>query len=114
MSHSFARLGAAALTLGMVLMASACMKAPVVPPWGTLYTEISAPLDLNSAGGKTIGEKKGESTCISILGLVAVGDAGLKAAAENGGLTTIRHLDYKFKNVFFGFFTRYTTVAYGE
>ena len=104
-----------AAALGAVAILSAgCVTAPVVPPMGALYSKIEAPLDLNSAGGKVIGERRGESSSIAILGLVAVGDAGLKAAAEEGGLTRITHVDYKLKNVLFGAYAKFTTVAYGE
>ena len=104
-----------AAAMGAIAILSAgCITAPVVPPMGALYSKIEAPLDLNSAGGKVIGERRGESSSIAILGLVAFGDAGLKAAAEEGGLTTINHVDYKLKNVLFGAYAKYTTVAYGE
>ena len=108
------RLLALTIVTAMLVLAVGCMKAPVVPPWGTFYTEISAPLDLNSAGGKTIGPKQGKSSSIAVLGLVAVGDAGIKAAAEDGGIIKVNHVDYQFKNVFFGVFSKYTTVVYGE
>jgi hypothetical protein len=88
--------------------------APVVPPLAGIYTNIEAPLDLDSAGGKAIGPKRGEASTIAVLGLVAVGDAGVKAAAQQGGITRVNHLDYHFQSYVFGAFAKYTTVAYGE
>lgn len=35
------------------------------------------------AGVEVLGEVKGESSCINIIGLVAVGDSGIQAAKEN-------------------------------
>lgn len=104
----------AMLALAAVLASAGCVTAPVVPPLAGVYTNIEAPLDLNAAGGKAIGPKRGEASSIAILGLVAVGDAGVWAAAENGGITRVNHLDYHFKSYVFGVFAKYTTIAYGE
>lgn len=89
-------------------------RAPVIPPTGGIYTLIEAPMDLNSQGGKQIGPLKGEAVCKAIMGIWAVGDAGLEAAARNGGITRINHVDYRYRKVFYGFVTEFTTIAYGE
>jgi hypothetical protein len=104
---------ALALAIPAALL-TACVTAPVVPPLAGIYTNIEAPLDLDSAGGKAIGPKRGEASTIAVLGLVAVGDAGVKAAAQQGGITRVNHLDYHFQSYVFGAFAKYTTVAYGE
>jgi hypothetical protein len=104
---------ALALAIPAALL-TGCVTAPVVPPLAGIYTNIEAPLDLNSAGGKTIGPKRGEASTIAVLGLLAVGDAGVKAAAQQGGIVRVNHLDYHFRSYLFGAFARYTTVAYGE
>jgi len=91
---------------------SGCMRAPVVPPQGWLFSQTQAPLDTDMNSTK-IGPKVGESSCITILGLVSVGDASIKEAAKNGGITTVDHADYKFTNVL-GLFQQYTTIVYGE
>jgi hypothetical protein len=111
----------AALSLGLILtlaglatLLTGCVTAPVVPPLAGVYTNIEAPLDLNSAGGKAIGPKRGEASSFAVLGLVAVGDAGVKKATENGGIQRVNHLDYHFRSFLFGAFAKYTTVAYGE
>lgn len=104
-------------SVGFLLLAlglSGCMTAPVVPPWGSFYTQIKAPLDLDSQNGKQIGPKRGVASTTAWLGLVSTGDAGVRAAAENGDITRINHLDYEFQNIFFGLYARYTTIAYGE
>ena len=48
-----------------------------------------------------------------MLGIVAWGDGSMHAAAENGGITTIRSADYEFFSAF-GIYTTYTTVVYGD
>ena len=50
----------------------------------------------------------------SLLWLVAWGDAGTKAAAENGNIKVIRHADSRFFSVLFGLYTEVTTVVYGD
>ncbi|NQU42923.1 hypothetical protein HQ520_06525 [bacterium] len=97
------------------LALSACVTAPVVPPLAGVYTNIEAPLDLASGDqGKVIGPKRGESSSIAILGLVAVGNAGVYKAAQEAGITRVNHLDYHFKNYLFGVYAKYTTIVYGE
>jgi hypothetical protein len=49
-----------------------------------------------------------------VLWLVSWGDAGAAAAARNGGLTTINHMDVQIRNVLFGLYTKETTIVYGD
>ena len=60
-----------------------------------------------------MGPKKGEATAKTILGLVATGDCSIAAAARNGKLKTINHIDYKYKNIL-GIVQETTVVVYGE
>jgi len=79
-------------------------------PMGMLYTEIKAPVA--TAGG--VGYSKvGVSKATSILGLVATGDASIKAAAANGGIKTVKYVDYDAKNIL-GLYGEYTTTVYGD
>ncbi len=80
---------------------------------GCLYTNVLAPYDTDL--NKTVlGQKKGEAYNQSILWLVAWGDASTAAAAKQGGLTTVNHMDKEFLNIFFGFYTKTTTIVYGD
>ena len=94
-------------------MWSGCVMAPVVPPLGAVYSGVQAPLDLDSGQGKQIGPAQGEASTRCIFFLVAWGDGGIDAAARNGGLQTVNHVDYEFRNILFGIYSRYTTIAYG-
>lgn len=89
-----------------------CMVAPVVPPSGGVYNNITAPLDVDVESTKMYS-KRGESSSISILSLVAVGDAGIAAAAKNGGITIVEHADYNYFNIL-GIYQKYTTIVYGQ
>lgn len=103
-----------ALLVVVAMAAGGCLMAPVVPPMGSFYTHIEAPLDLDSQGGKAIGPKRGEATCKAYAGMVSVGDASVRAAAKNGGIERVNHVDYRFKNYLLGLYSSYTTIAYGE
>ncbi|MBP2674065.1 MAG: hypothetical protein H6Q84_905 [Deltaproteobacteria bacterium] len=80
---------------------------------GCLYSNIVAPLstDLNRT---TLGKKEGRASTHSVLWLVSWGDAGVSAAAKNGGLTTVNHMDVEIRNIFFGLYTKETTIVYGD
>jgi len=96
-------------------LTSACAGiygAPVVPPPGFIFSRFSAPLDIDAQDTKP-GSKVGRSSSQSILGLVAEGDASISAAAKQGNITTIRHVDYEFEN-YLGVFSKFTIVVYGD
>jgi hypothetical protein len=109
MKRSMAALGFAAL---LVLSGCVGYDAPVVPPGGYLYTNTQAPNDID-ADASQLGTKRGESTSSTVLGLVAWGDASVYAAANAGGITTIRHVDYKYNNIL-SVYATFTTVVYGD
>jgi TRL-like protein family len=80
---------------------------------GCVYTNVQRPL--GTEFNKTeLGTKTGRSSNQSLLWLVAWGDAGTKAAAENGGIKVIRHADSKFFALLFGLYTEVTTIVYGD
>ena len=80
---------------------------------GCLYTNTTTPLDINMDETR-LGEKTGEASSHSILWLVAWGDAGTKAAAENGGISQVNHADRRTRIILFGVYARQTTVVYGD
>ncbi len=79
-------------------------------PQGILYTEVTLPSMATSNAGAT---KVGVAECETILGLVARGDASIQAAAKNGGITKIHHVDWEAKNIL-GILGKYKTIVYGE
>ena len=87
-------------------------SAPVVPPGGWIYSNISAPIDTD-ANATAPGAKSGSASTESLLGLFAWGDASTTAAAANGGLSKVNSLDYDFMNVL-GIYSKFTTRAHGE
>ncbi len=80
---------------------------------GCLYTHVLTPYDTNL--DKTVlGQKTGKSSMQSILWLFAWGDASTAAAAKQGGLNVVNHMDREFLNVVFGIYTQTTTIVYGD
>ena len=80
---------------------------------GCIYANIKTPLDTD-LDRTQLGSKVGTSEYHAVLfGLIAWGDAGTKAAAEDGGITTIMHADRHFFNVL-GLYQNNKTILYGD
>jgi hypothetical protein len=80
---------------------------------GCVYSNIQRPLDTDFHNTE-LGSKEGRATNRSILWLFAWGDAGTRAAAENGDISIINHADQKFMFVAFGLYFHITTIVYGD
>lgn len=104
---------ASAAALGVVGIAmTGCLSVPVMPPQGILFNDYYAPLDFDQQES-SVGMRSGEASTMSVLGLVAMGDASIDTAARNGGITTIHGADYHYFNVL-GVYQTYTTIVRGE
>ena len=80
---------------------------------GCMYTKVQRPYDRDY--DKTeLGTKEGRASFLSLFWLVSWGDGGTRAAAENGDIKVIRHADAEYYMVLLGFYTRVTTVVYGD
>jgi len=86
---------------------------PVLFSQGCLYSNIRTPLDTDLATTK-LGAKRGTSTARSILGLFAWGDASSAAAAKDGNITTLNHMDQETFAILFFVYAQYTTIVYGD
>ena len=80
---------------------------------GCLYSSVTVPLDTDLQE-TDLGDKIGKSYFQCVLGLFAWGDSGMQAAAENGGITTLKHADREILVVLFGLVYKQTTVVYGK
>jgi len=101
------KLGLAVVLLSLTVMLVGC-ATPF--PYGIIYTEIKSPI---AADGGVSYSKIGTAKSVSILGLVATGDASIKAAAANGRITTVKYVDYDVKNIL-GIYGEYITTVYGD
>ncbi|HEY2994484.1 MAG TPA: TRL-like family protein [Methylomirabilota bacterium] len=78
---------------------------------------VTAPITINmkgpvSAGPAATAPKVGRAEAWGIL-VFATGDASISAAAANGGITRIHHVDHETLNIL-GIYAKYTTIVRGE
>ena len=97
----------------MAILRSLLLALFVVASSGCLYLNTKVPLDTD-VSVTTLGPKVGTSTMRSVLWLVAWGDSGTEAAAKNGNITKINHMDRKIINVLFGAYAQVDTIVYGD
>ena len=74
---------------------------------------VGAPYDLY-IDNTTPGAKEGRASRYTVLWAANWGDSGVAAAAKNGGIKTINHMDQELTVVLFGFYIKQTTVVYGD
>lgn len=89
------------------LVMTSCGTVGMVGAFFTGYTE---PEMVTS---NPVGFKCGTAKTVSVLGIIAVGDGGIKKAASMGGITKISHVDKKVVSVL-GLFTTHKYFVYGE
>jgi hypothetical protein len=94
-----------AVSCAVLVAGCAVGHAPVVAP----ITVVKGPL---SAGPAATSPKVGKSEAWGII-LFSTGDASISAAATNGGITKIHHVDHETLNIL-GIYARYVTVVHGE
>jgi len=80
---------------------------------GCVYSHVLTPYDMN-LDNTVLGAKQGKASTESVLWLVAWGDGSTSAAAKQGGITTISHMDREVLFVLFGLYSKTTTIVYGE
>lgn len=84
-----------------------CVKSPLV---GGIYTDIKDGMAVTGNAGSS---KVGTAEAKGYLGIVALGDASIQAAAREAGITRIHHVDYQAKS-YVGVYTIYTVIVYGD
>lgn len=80
---------------------------------GCAYMHVQTPMD-RDFDATQLGSKEGRASTRTYLWAVSVGNAGTKAAADDGGITVINHADTEIYSVLFGLYSRITTVVYGD
>ena len=79
------------------------------PAVGTIFTNVEFGGDAEGA----VGSKEGKACAVSILSMVAVGDASIRAAASAGGIKNVSSVDHQAFSVL-GAFGRYCTIVTGS
>jgi hypothetical protein len=93
---------------------SGCLgSAPVWAPKTPIYAKWKAPLTTNG-DIKDFGSKVGKATNKTYVGLVSVGDISIKRAARNGGIKTVKHVDYSYENCGLFLYQETTIIVYGD
>jgi hypothetical protein len=97
-----------AIALGCGSLLGGCVAgvAPVVAP---VTLNVKGPV---AAGSAASGAKVGRSEAWGFA-FVAMGDASIASAMQNGGITRIHHVDQETLNILW-IYSRYTTIVYGE
>jgi hypothetical protein len=102
-------------TLAMCLILCAALVALVgcatVYPVGVAYTEVKVPV--TATGVVVDSPKVGTAECMSVLSLVALGDASIEAAMKQGGIKKVSHVDWDAKNIL-GIIGKYKVTVYGD
>lgn len=93
------------LAVGLFLLSGCASFAPM----GALYS--GGKMGVQDNNGPT--DKTGRACMMSILGLVATGDASIERAKENGGIKSVSRINYEAENVL-GIFGEYCTVVKGS
>jgi hypothetical protein len=95
--------------LAVMLTGCVAPNGPLVGSMAAIYTDVSGPVLATSNAGAS---KVGEASSTGII-CVATGDASIKAACANGGITRISHVDYHVTSVL-GLYVKTTVTVYGE
>ena len=78
---------------------------------GALYEDVTLPLQVVAA--RPIGPKTGKACAQTYLGLIAMGDSGLQAAALSAGISEISTVDFKRTSIL-GLFVERCTIITGK
>lgn len=98
---------AAAAFAALMFTGCGIVKTPVT---GAFYTDVKDGMAVTSNAGSS---KVGTAEAKGYLGIVAIGDASIQAAAKEAGISRIHHVDYQSKS-YVGVYNCYTVIVYGE
>lgn len=96
-----------AIAFAAMMFTGCAVKAPIA---GFAYTNIKDGLAVTANAGSS---KVGTATAKGYVGIVALGDASIQAAAKEAGISRIHHVDYESKSIL-GLYNVYTVIVYGE
>ena len=102
----------AVLSAFAVLGALSATSCATPFPLGCLYTDVILPGTVGDGNLSQSYNRRGTSSCYSILGWVAGGDASINEAAVNGGIDKIAWTNTHVTN-YFGIYGIYKTEVFG-
>ena len=77
---------------------------------GAIYTAVKGPI---TTGSSTGASREGRACASNYVGFVAVGDASIAAAKQQGGITSVAIVDHDSMSVL-GLYSRFCTIVHGE
>ena len=95
----------------LAVIASGCIMVGKTNAAAPLMLNVQSP-DTSFIDNSVNPAKKGTATASGII-IFTEGDASLKKAMENGGITKVHHVDYEVKSIF-GIVGSSTTIVWGE
>ncbi len=96
-----------------VAIAIACSGGGYEAPSGSIIQ--NTVMHQGSLGQPTdLGGKTGEACASATVGIISGGDAGVKAAAAAGGITTVKAVDYRTDNLLGSVLSNTCTIVYGD
>jgi hypothetical protein len=101
------------IAIFVLLLVSICLGCAMpmrTPVMGGIYMGVQAGESVAGTAGAT---KTGEACAMSILGMVAIGDASIEAAAKNGGIEQISYVDQDMTGIL-GVYGQHCTVVHGN
>lgn len=96
------------LAASILITSCAAGRSPVSA--GFFFSNVGGPEGVSS---NTLGSKHGSACALNVLGLFAAGDASINAAAKNGGITKVSHVDYSTSSILM-LYANSCTEVYGE
>ncbi|MFC1808684.1 TRL domain-containing protein [Candidatus Omnitrophota bacterium] len=97
-----------AIMLLVVLLGGCASPYPI----GVAYTEWQAPHSVVTQGDVAY-TKVGVGKVITVLGLVAIGDASMRSAIRDGQISEVKYVDYSARNIM-GIYGEYIITVYGD
>ncbi len=100
-----------------VLLATTATLTGCMGLSGSLYTDVinnATLINKDTSQKDGVGAKTGEACAFSVLGLVAMGDAGIKAAATQGGINNVKSMDMRNMAILGSVYAKHCTVVYGD
>ena len=99
------------IVAALAAVGSGCVMVGPSNAKSALTLDVQSP-DMSFVDNSVQPLKKGTATSQGIICFVD-GDASLKAAMENGGITKVHHVDYEVRNIL-GIVGSSTTIVWGE
>ena len=96
-----------------LLVLTGCAAYVASPVTGFIYTDVSGPVAVTKQSGEKPPLRSGSASANTVLGLFATGDASIRRAALNGGISDIHYVDYRSSSLL-GIYAEYTVTVYGN